>query len=188
MPWRVRTRPSGAFGQVKTRRCARTRTAQKKWQRGASDWRRRKCATDGNARHLPACSTPPKTMPRPDPVATPLLFPQATGRRLPASTPRSGGRAPSCASAGRGCGTRTRWELPLSPSRCSAWPPRVGCTSRALLPAWACIVVSAFFASIAHEVEHDLIHSLYFPRQSGDPRADDGRRVARAARAPSILS
>jgi fatty acid desaturase len=35
------------------------------------------------------------------------------------------------------------------------------------LPAWACIVVSALFASIAHEVEHDLIHSLYFPRQSG---------------------
>jgi len=34
------------------------------------------------------------------------------------------------------------------------------------LPAWACVVVSAFFASIAHEVEHDLIHSLYFPRQS----------------------
>jgi fatty acid desaturase len=34
-----------------------------------------------------------------------------------------------------------------------------------VLPAWACVVVSAFFASIAHEVEHDLIHSLYFPRQ-----------------------
>lgn len=33
------------------------------------------------------------------------------------------------------------------------------------LPAWGCIVVSAFFASITHEVEHDLIHSLYFPRQ-----------------------
>lgn len=35
------------------------------------------------------------------------------------------------------------------------------------LPAWACIVVSAFFASIAHEVEHDLIHSMYFARQAG---------------------
>jgi fatty acid desaturase len=35
-----------------------------------------------------------------------------------------------------------------------------------VLPAWACVVVSAFFASIAHEVEHDLIHSLYFPRQN----------------------
>jgi fatty acid desaturase len=36
-----------------------------------------------------------------------------------------------------------------------------------VLPAWACVVLSALFASIAHEVEHDLIHSLYFPRQSG---------------------
>ncbi len=35
------------------------------------------------------------------------------------------------------------------------------------LPAWACVVVSALFASIAHEVEHDLIHSLYFARQGG---------------------
>ena len=35
------------------------------------------------------------------------------------------------------------------------------------LPAWACIVVSALFASIIHEVEHDLIHSLYFPRHGG---------------------
>lgn len=35
------------------------------------------------------------------------------------------------------------------------------------VPAWVCIVVSAFFASIAHEVEHDLIHSLYFARQGG---------------------
>jgi fatty acid desaturase len=34
-----------------------------------------------------------------------------------------------------------------------------------LAPAWACIVVSAMFASIAHEVEHDLIHSLYFARR-----------------------
>jgi fatty acid desaturase len=33
------------------------------------------------------------------------------------------------------------------------------------LPAWTCVLVSALFASIAHEVEHDLIHSLYFPRQ-----------------------
>jgi fatty acid desaturase len=35
------------------------------------------------------------------------------------------------------------------------------------LPAWACVIASALFASIAHEVEHDLIHSLYFPRQAG---------------------
>lgn len=30
------------------------------------------------------------------------------------------------------------------------------------IPAWACIVISAFFASISHELEHDLIHHLYF--------------------------
>jgi fatty acid desaturase len=33
------------------------------------------------------------------------------------------------------------------------------------IPAWACIVLSALFASITHEVEHDLIHSLYFSRR-----------------------
>jgi len=31
-----------------------------------------------------------------------------------------------------------------------------------LLPAWLTIVVSALFASISHEIEHDLIHRLYF--------------------------
>ncbi len=31
-----------------------------------------------------------------------------------------------------------------------------------LIPAWACILLSAFFASISHELEHDLIHHLYF--------------------------
>jgi fatty acid desaturase len=30
------------------------------------------------------------------------------------------------------------------------------------LPAWACILGNAFFASILHEIEHDLIHYLYF--------------------------
>jgi fatty acid desaturase len=44
----------------------------------------------------------------------------------------------------------------------AAWLYLVG-----TLPAWACVVVSALFASIAHEVEHDLIHSLYFPRHGG---------------------
>jgi fatty acid desaturase len=36
-----------------------------------------------------------------------------------------------------------------------------------VLPGWACVVGAAFFASIAHEVEHDLIHSLYFTRRAG---------------------
>lgn len=31
-----------------------------------------------------------------------------------------------------------------------------------VIPAWACIIFSAFFASISHELEHDLIHRLYF--------------------------
>lgn len=30
------------------------------------------------------------------------------------------------------------------------------------IPAWLCIILSAIFASIAHELEHDLIHRLYF--------------------------
>jgi fatty acid desaturase len=32
----------------------------------------------------------------------------------------------------------------------------------ALIPAWVCIIITAFFASISHELEHDLIHKLYF--------------------------
>jgi fatty acid desaturase len=35
------------------------------------------------------------------------------------------------------------------------------------IPSWLCIVVTAFFASIVHEIEHDLIHSMYFPRHGG---------------------
>ena len=34
-----------------------------------------------------------------------------------------------------------------------------------LLPAWACIVVGALCTSILREIEHDLIHNLYFPRK-----------------------
>ena len=32
----------------------------------------------------------------------------------------------------------------------------------AFIPAWICIIITAFFASILHELEHDLIHKLYF--------------------------
>jgi len=31
-----------------------------------------------------------------------------------------------------------------------------------MIPAWLCIIVSTLFASISHELEHDLIHKLYF--------------------------
>ena len=31
-----------------------------------------------------------------------------------------------------------------------------------VIPAWLCIVLSAMFAGISHEIEHDLIHRLYF--------------------------
>src|SRR5262245_30529453 len=34
------------------------------------------------------------------------------------------------------------------------------------LHAWAVIPLAAFFASIAHEVEHDLIHKCYFPTRA----------------------
>lgn len=30
------------------------------------------------------------------------------------------------------------------------------------IPAWLCIVANAIFASLLHEMEHDLIHSLYY--------------------------
>jgi fatty acid desaturase len=33
------------------------------------------------------------------------------------------------------------------------------------LPAWACIALVAFFASLTHELEHDLIHYMYFRRK-----------------------
>lgn len=31
-----------------------------------------------------------------------------------------------------------------------------------MIPAWLCIIVATVFASISHELEHDLIHKLYF--------------------------
>ena len=33
------------------------------------------------------------------------------------------------------------------------------------LPWWGCLLLNAFFASLTHELEHDLIHSLYFRKQ-----------------------
>ncbi|SEN45279.1 Fatty acid desaturase [Pseudomonas sp. ok272] len=33
------------------------------------------------------------------------------------------------------------------------------------LAGWACLLLNAFFASLTHELEHDLIHSLYFRKQ-----------------------
>lgn len=35
-----------------------------------------------------------------------------------------------------------------------------------LLPSWAAILLIAFFTSILHELEHDLIHQLYFKKQT----------------------
>ncbi|HKY61913.1 MAG TPA: fatty acid desaturase [bacterium] len=32
------------------------------------------------------------------------------------------------------------------------------------IPAWTCLLANAFFLSIGHEIEHDLIHRLYFSR------------------------
>ncbi|NQZ24581.1 MAG: fatty acid desaturase [Colwellia sp.] len=34
--------------------------------------------------------------------------------------------------------------------------------SYGIIPAWLCIILAGFFASISHELEHDLIHKLYF--------------------------
>lgn len=33
------------------------------------------------------------------------------------------------------------------------------------IPAWVCIPLSAFFASLTHELEHDLIHWMYFRKR-----------------------
>lgn len=30
---------------------------------------------------------------------------------------------------------------------------------------WACLLINAFLASLTHELEHDLIHSMYFRKQ-----------------------
>lgn len=41
----------------------------------------------------------------------------------------------------------------------------LGCAvlyANAILPAWACILLVAFFASLTHELEHDLLHYMYF--------------------------
>ncbi len=35
-----------------------------------------------------------------------------------------------------------------------------------VVPAWACIISAAIFASLSHELEHDLIHRLYFKRNA----------------------
>ncbi|VVO29290.1 hypothetical protein PS833_04861 [Pseudomonas fluorescens] len=32
---------------------------------------------------------------------------------------------------------------------------------------WVCLWLNAFFASLTHELEHDLIHSMYFRKQRG---------------------
>lgn len=34
------------------------------------------------------------------------------------------------------------------------------------IPAWLCIVMATIFASISHELEHDLIHRLYFKKNA----------------------
>jgi hypothetical protein len=44
----------------------------------------------------------------------------------------------------------------------------IGCAAAyayGVLPAWACIALVAIFASFTHELEHDLIHWMYFRRQ-----------------------
>jgi len=35
-----------------------------------------------------------------------------------------------------------------------------------MIPAWLCIILSAFFASVSHELEHDLIHRQYFKKNA----------------------
>ncbi|KZN62761.1 fatty acid desaturase [Pseudoalteromonas luteoviolacea] len=35
----------------------------------------------------------------------------------------------------------------------------------ALMPAWLCIILTAFITSIAHELEHDLLHKQYFSKR-----------------------
>lgn len=39
------------------------------------------------------------------------------------------------------------------------------CWYKALVPTWLMIVANAFFMGVLHEIEHDLIHWLYFKKQ-----------------------
>lgn len=39
------------------------------------------------------------------------------------------------------------------------------CYYQEMIPAWLCILLAALFASINHEIEHDLIHRQYFSKQ-----------------------
>ncbi len=36
---------------------------------------------------------------------------------------------------------------------------------KGIIPAWLCIVTNALLTSLIHELEHDLIHRLYFRKQ-----------------------
>lgn len=43
----------------------------------------------------------------------------------------------------------------------------IGCAALygfGFLPAWACVILVALFASLTHELEHDLIHYMYFKK------------------------
>jgi hypothetical protein len=46
---------------------------------------------------------------------------------------------------------------------------------------WACLLLNAFFASLTHELEHDLIHSMYFRKQRVPHKPDAGAGVDGAA-------
>ena len=40
-----------------------------------------------------------------------------------------------------------------------------GLYAAGVIPAWLCVPLVAMACSVAHEIEHDLIHNLYFPRR-----------------------
>ena len=53
-----------------------------------------------------------------------------------------------------------------------------------LLPAWATIVIAAFFMSLLHEMEHDLIHSMYFRKNAFLHNLGSAPLICRLASAP----
>lgn len=46
----------------------------------------------------------------------------------------------------------------------SDWPPESPALAEGLVAAWVCVPVVAVFLSLLHELEHDLVHNLYFSR------------------------
>ena len=48
---------------------------------------------------------------------------------------------------------------------------------KGFIPGWMCIFINALLTSFIHEIEHDLIHRLYFRKQPLAHNADESSHV-----------